>query len=472
MRNHVAIQIGRGCLCGGGFASDVKKRATCLRFFDFGLRSFALAAGRGRTAFAGFTMAGISERGAAGTRNWLSASSAGDRTCGTTGRRHLPRGGAAGCGNDLRTERAAFGTFASTSAFTATARILCGIFTVVLLLFGQPLSAHAEDLPISIERILNESGASVEESAGWNLPNVLENLADLATKDWQKPIRFGIQASGYLLLASVLGLLAGGETWRKGIGSIAVLGFGVLSLQAMMELTDQVVTTAQDCQNYLIAFVPVFSGVAAMGGQSAGSLVYSGMFFAMSEFLATVIEAVLLPVMQIYFCFAACACIWGNIGIEEAAALFAKCMQWILKLCGLVFGFILGVQNVLAGTVDSAALKTGKSMLQGFIPVVGDAAAAALSGAAAAVQLLKGSLALAALLALGTAFVPIVVQCLLYGAAFAGAGIVASTGGQKQCSQLCKLYFEGSKLCLSVLVLYFFMVFLSTALLLVAGNGG
>ena len=197
-----------------------------------------------------------------------------------------------------------------------------------------------------------------------------------------------------------------------------------------------------------------------------------GMFFALSGFLAGAIEMLLLPIMQIYFCFAACACIWGNPGIEEAAVLFARGLHWLLKTCGVVFGLILGIQNILAGTTDSAALKTGKSVLQGFVPLVGDAAAAALTSAAAAIQLLKGSLALAALLALAAVFVPVFLHCVLYVLAFAGAGVAASASGQKQCSQLCRLYFEGAKLCASVLVLYFFMVFLSTALLLVCGNGG
>ena len=109
--------------------------------------------------------------------------------------------------------------------------------------------------------------------------------------------------------------------------------------------------------------------------------------------------------------------------------------------------------------------------MQGAVPVVGDAAAAALTGAAAAVQLLKGSLALAALLALGASFAPILLHCLLYSLAFSGAGIAALAGGQKQCGRLCRLYAEGAGLCGSVLVLYFFLVFLSTALLLLTGNG-
>ena len=189
------------------------------------------------------------------------------------------------------------------------------------------------------------------------------------------------------------------------------------------------------------------------------------------QFLAAVIGKLLLPVLEIYFCFAACACVWGSRAVEEAASLFSKCLHWLLKVCGAVFSFVLGLQSVLAGTADSAALRTGKSVLQGAVPVVGDAAAAALTGAAAAVQLLKGSLALAALLALGASFTPILLHCLLYSLAFSGAGIAALAGGQKQCGRLCRLYAEGAGLCGSVLVLYFFLVFLSTALLLLTGNG-
>lgn len=339
-------------------------------------------------------------------------------------------------------------------------------------MLGPALPVRAEEPPAEVEALLASGDNSVEDAAGWQLTDVLDWLAELLTGALQKPIRFALRAAGYLLLVGVLNLLAGNESWRQCIDAVAVLGFGVLSLDAVMTLADTVAAAAQDCQNYLIAFIPVFSGVTAMGGQAAGAMAYSGMFFTMSGFLAALIKVVLLPVMQIYFCFAACACIWGNPGIEEAASLFVRCLQGGLKLCGILFSLVLGVQNLLAATVDSAALKTGKSVLQGFIPVVGDAAAAALSGAVAAVQMLKGSLALAALLALAAVFVPIFVQCLLYSVAFAGAGIVASASGQKTCGHLCRLYFAGSKICMSVLVLYFFMIFLSTALLLLAGNGG
>lgn len=343
---------------------------------------------------------------------------------------------------------------------------------MILFLSAFPPEVQAQELPDAVNKLLTEGGADVQKASGWQLRDVFAWLADVAGQNLEAPLHFALQAGAFLILAAVLGLLVNGDSWHRCLEAVSLLGFGTMCLGAMMQLTDTVVTAAQDCQNYLVAFVPVYSGVAILGGQSAGALVYSGMFLTMSGFLAGVIRTVLLPVMHIYFCFAACACIWGNAGIEEAASLFARCLQWVLRLCGILFSLVLGLQNVLAGSVDNAAIKTGKSVLQGFIPVVGDAAAAALSGAAAAVQLLKGSLALAVLGVLAASFVPVLVQCLLYVVSFAGTGVVASLIGQKQCGRLCHLYGEGTRLCVSILILYFFMVFLSTALLLITGNGG
>lgn len=338
-----------------------------------------------------------------------------------------------------------------------------------MLLAAPPV--FADELPQDVQAILDDSGVSLSDAAGWSFSDLCDAIGDAVAGSFRPTLHFAAQAAGYLLLAGLLGLLAG-KPYSAYVEILSVLGFGALSLSTVMTLTELVGTTAQDCRTYLTAFVPVFGGIAAAGGQTSGALVYSGMFFAMSGFLAAVIQKLLLPVMQIYFCFSVCACLWGNRGIEDAAALFARCMHWLLKACGALFSLVLGLQSTLAATADSAALRTGKGLLQGAVPVVGDAAAAALTGAAAALQLLKGSLALAGLLALAALFAPVLLQSIAYTLAFAAAGIVAGATGQTQCARLCRLYFEGARLCGSVLVLYFFMIFLSTALLLLAGNGG
>ena len=126
----------------------------------------------------------------------------------------------------------------------------------------------------------------------------------------------------------------------------------------------------------------------------------------------------------------------------------------------------------MATGTDRAALKIGKSVLSAAVPVVGDAAAAALGSASAAIGLLKGSLALAAVAALGAAFAPVLARCGLYWLVFSGMGILAAGLGQKRSKQICTLFGQGTRLCGAILVLYFFLVILSTLLLLLGGNGG
>lgn len=329
-----------------------------------------------------------------------------------------------------------------------------------------------EGLPQEAERILRGSGIAVDSAGGWTLERVLGQLSAWACAGWEPPLRFAARLLLYLCTASTVGLAAGNTAMRRCLDAICVLGFGALSLNGIWELTKLVSQTAGEVQTYLAAFVPVYSGVAVLCGQTAGAAGYSGLFLAVSGFLASSIERLILPLLQVYFCFAACSAIWGSESLGKAASLFADGFRWLLKGCGLVFSFVLGLQNVLAGISDSAALRMGKSILSGAVPVVGDAAAAALSGVAASLQLLKGSLAAACVAALCAAFLPVLLQCLLYIAVFWAGALAASACGQRQCSQICELYAQGARLCGAVLILYGAMAVLSTALLLLTGKGG
>lgn len=88
---------------------------------------------------------------------------------------------------------------------------------MIFLLLAGPLRAQAEDLPPEVQPFLDDSGATPEDAAAWQLTDLLDWLADTATKDLQKPLRFALQAGGYLLLAGVLGFWraarAGGAAW-------------------------------------------------------------------------------------------------------------------------------------------------------------------------------------------------------------------------------------------------------------------
>ena len=308
-----------------------------------------------------------------------------------------------------------------------------------MVFFGVfALPAGAVELPRAAQDILDAGGPALESVAEWTLEGVLSELWRMVDGVVGQPVGFAGRALLFLLLGCAAGMLAGRGGWQRCVEAVTVLGFGAMSLSAMMDLAEKVGQTAENCQTYLVAFIPVYSGAAIAGGQVGAATVYGTMFFAMSNFLAGMIRGGIIPVLRIYFCFAISASVWGNAGMAEAARLFSRCLSWLLKGCGALFSLVLGLQTILAGNADSAALRVGRSLLSGAIPVVGDAAAAALSSSAAAVQLLKGSLALAALAALAAMFLPAFAQCALYFLAFSGSGVVACGSGQDQCGQICR----------------------------------
>lgn len=335
-----------------------------------------------------------------------------------------------------------------------------------------PLPAAAAELPAGVQQILQQSELTPDKLVHITLQELLQTLAGWLKNAWGQPLQLARRAVLFLLLSSCVGLLADGGAWRDCVDLVAVLGFGTIALNQMTSLVQQVAQAANTSQLYVSGFVPVFAGVALLAGQTAGAAVYSTMFYAMAAFLAEVLQNLLLPLLQIYFCFSVSAALWGDSGIADAANLFARCFTFALKLCGMLFTFVLGLQNVLAAGTDRAALKIGKSVLSAAVPVVGDAAAAALGSASAGIGLLKGSLALAAVAALGAAFAPVLAQCGLYWLVFSGMGILAAGLGQKRSKQICTLFGQGTRLCGAILVLYFFLVILSTLLLLLGGNGG
>ena len=184
-----------------------------------------------------------------------------------------------------------------------------------MFLFLFALPAKAAELPDSAQKILEESGADgISADLNWDFFSLLESAADLVSGELARPLRFTAQSLLYLAVACGVGLAAQGNSWKKGIDAVSVLGFGALGLSAMMDLIGRVGSTAADSQTYLVGFIPVYSAVLSLCGQTTGAAVYSGMFFSMSAFLSLAIEKFLLPVMQIYFCFSVSAALWGNPG--------------------------------------------------------------------------------------------------------------------------------------------------------------
>ena len=79
----------------------------------------------------------------------------------------------------------------------------------MILLFAAPPAAFADELPADAQAILDESGVDITDAAGWSLSDLCDTLGSWLAEGFQPALHFAAQAAGYLLLAGLLGLLAG-----------------------------------------------------------------------------------------------------------------------------------------------------------------------------------------------------------------------------------------------------------------------
>ena len=105
----------------------------------------------------------------------------------------------------------------------------------MILLFAAPPAAFADELPADAQAILDESGVDITDAAGWSLSDLCDTLGSWLAEGFQPALHFAAQAAGYLLLAGLLGLLAG-SPYSGYVEILAVLGFGSLSLSTVMQL--------------------------------------------------------------------------------------------------------------------------------------------------------------------------------------------------------------------------------------------
>ena len=230
-------------------------------------------------------------------------------------------------------------------------RILAMLQALPLLqsLLASFLSFYRDSLPAASRRGRTARWGAADfaakrTDAGQARSHYLAGAA--ANAGWLAEKRLGAAAAtgpargAVLLLSSCVGLLADGGAWRDCVDLVAVLGFGTIALNQMTSLVQQVAQAANTSQLYVSGFVPVFAGVALLAGQTAGAAVYSTMFYAMAAFLAEVLQNLLLPLLQIYFCFSVSAALWGIVALPmpqtclpAVLPLRSNCAVCCLPLC-------------------------------------------------------------------------------------------------------------------------------------------
>ena len=113
----------------------------------------------------------------------------------------------------------------------------------------------------------------------------------------------------FLLLLIVLSFLVGGAADSALLELAAVVGCGTLLWGDLISLAQLICERMEGWKNYLLGFLPVYSGVLAAGGEVNASTAASGLLLTGLCFLAQGTVLVVSPLLQSYLAVSMACCI-------------------------------------------------------------------------------------------------------------------------------------------------------------------
>ena len=172
------------------------------------------------------------------------------------------------------------------------------------------------------------------------------------------------------------------------ITSICICGIIIMPIIECMTNISKVIKAFG---NFMLCFIPIFSGVIAVSGGSASSLGYSTTIFMVAQILSFFIVDILLPAIGIFLALSVVGSFNESINISGIISSIKKTVIFILSLLVTIFIGLFTLQNSIAVSTDSIGLKTAKFLSSSFIPIVGGALGDALSSVLSCLLLIKSA---------------------------------------------------------------------------------
>lgn len=267
------------------------------------------------------------------------------------------------------------------------------ILLTLIFLSGAACAAELKDQVDldGLEQAAEEYMDSVTPDEKLNLNEGIKTIMNKAAAAVGE-VRNKAVKSGVLLLVIVLFCaVAEGSFAGAGLGTLQVVPLvGALAV-AMVSVADMntLVGLGRDSVDHMSMFskvlLPTMATVTAISGAPAGAATRQLVTMLFSDFLLTLIDRLLLPLVYIYIAALTAYAAIGNEGLKRVAGAIKWAVTTVLTVVLLAFVGYLSVSGVIAGSADAVSIKAAKFAMSSMVPVVGgiisDAAETVLAGA-------------------------------------------------------------------------------------------
>ncbi|MDE5853241.1 MAG: stage III sporulation protein AE [Oscillospiraceae bacterium] len=268
----------------------------------------------------------------------------------------------------------------------------------------------------------------------------------------------GLKTTTSLALDGVLGIVT------------AVCTCGII-ITPIIGCVNIVSGTIRNFGNFMLCFIPVFTGVIATSGGTLSSIGYNTALFSLSQIISSVIADILLPFMGVFLAFSIAGSISGQFKISGLTSAVKKTVIFTLSLLITLFVGLFSVQSMVAASTDGLSMKTAKFISSSFVPVVGSALSEALSSVMGCLGLIKTSIGCFGILACILTFVPPILTVIFFLISISFAGGFAEAMGIPSMSAMMTAVKDCLSVLLSFLICYGILIIITTSIMIKIGAG-
>ena len=240
----------------------------------------------------------------------------------------------------------------------------------------------------------------------------------------------------------------------------------VLLTDTLTQSFKSVRDSIESINKYLLAYLPVFSGITLAGGNVIGSNGYMGIMLFVCEVMGVVATKILMPFLSILLALTLVSCINPRLSFSDVAAGVKKAVTVGLGLIMTVFTGLMTIQGLAGASADNVSSKAIRFAASSFIPIIGTSVSEAYStvkGSLGVIRTTVGSIGIIVLLLIIARPILSVVAVKLM---IFLAKCINDIFGQSRTSQLLKSVNSVLSIAMSILIAYAVIFTVATSIMM------
>ena len=368
------------------------------------------------------------------------------------------------------------------------------LIIIVLILFLQVfvMCSHASSLDneadiqaeiySEISEIIPDDARDVLESSGmenFNLNEIynisLNKITDffmVTLKDKVSDISkdfFNLLSA--VLIISIITSLFKGYYDEKLTDILSVVIITISSVGVIEGSLGAVVSVLDLSGKFMIGFAPIYTLIISLSGNAASALTYNTVALFIAEIISKIITSGAIDLIGVYFCLGISFSLNETINMGRFTSVINRFVSTALGLLASVFTGYLGLKNILSVSVDRVSVRSIRFLISSVIPIVGSAISDAYSSLIGSINLIKGSVAIVAILVILILNIPIIIENLIYYISFNLLSYVSDILLAKKVGDVFRVFTCGMRILLLLCIFEVFVLIISVGIALSVKGG-